>query len=323
MTTSDPTIGDAAPASAMPIKFACDNCGARLSVSSRKAGSQAQCPKCRHSLQVPPLPQAETRVATPHRSPDETSTTGPPPGETSTMPPSPPDLSLSEFQVYDSEIELVYAPSDDEVVMQTDFRAAADPDKIPVARSVLYAQGILLGLTALAGLLAGILIGRQMAVRAPEQDREPQPCWVSGVVALQDANGQTTPDAGAVVILVPQDLRTDQRTPMDGLRPQDPPPGDDHPGLRAIRMLGGDYVRTDVEGRFQAHTADRGEYFLMVISARAARDDRELSSPMLAQIGRFFELGPRMFEGQAVHWQPETIRRDRRVNVVFPREGAP
>lgn len=305
----------------MPIKFVCDSCGARLSVSSRKAGSQAQCPKCRHNLQVPPSPRAEAGAATPHRSPDETSTTSPSPGETST--PALPDPSLSEFQVYDSEIELVYAPSDEEVVMQSGFRAAVDPDKIAVARSVLYAQGILLGLTALAGLLAGILIGRQMAVRAPDQDREPQLCWVSGVVALQDANGQTTPDVGAAVILVPRDLRPDQPAPMDGLRPQDPPPTDEHPGLRAIRMLGGDYARTDVDGRFQIHTADRGEYFLMVISARAARDDRELSRPMLAQIGRFFELGPRMFEGQAVHWQPETIRRDRRVNVVFPREGAP
>jgi phage FluMu protein Com len=37
----------------MPIRFRCDYCGQLLSIASRKAGSQAQCPKCQHENTVP------------------------------------------------------------------------------------------------------------------------------------------------------------------------------------------------------------------------------------------------------------------------------
>ena len=104
---------------------------------------------------------------------------------------------------------------------------------------------------------------------------------------------------------------------MLGLRPQDPPPDEDHAGLQALYGLGGDYARADAEGRFQLRVPDRGNYFLLVISAHAGQEDREQPKTTLAQIGRFFQLTPNMFEGHAIRWQEENVQRDRQLNIVF------
>jgi len=221
--------------------------------------------------------------------------------------------------VYDSEAELIYAADDEESASQAGFRASLDPHKVAVPRSILYMQGALLGLVAMTSLLIGILVGRGLSGRTPSEDEGPQACLVTGEVALLATNDETRPDVGAVVILVPRDMRPEQQAKMVGLRPQDPPPASDHAGLQILYGLGGDYTRTDATGRFQLRVPDRGHYFLLAISAHAGQDDREQPKATLAQIGRFFELTPKMFEGHAIRWQEEHVRRDRQLNIVFPR----
>ncbi len=292
----------------MPIKFACEHCGARLSVSSRKAGAQATCPKCQRVLQIPVSDRDQggglsdaaraTRGAAPATAGDD---------------------SLAQFLVYDSETELVYASDDDETASQAGFRASLDPHKVAVPRSILVMQGALLGLVALLGLLVGILLGRGCAPATPTADETPQPCLLTGLVAIEDAPGETTPDGGAAVVIVPRDLHPEQQAAMRGLRPQDPPPDPDHTGLQTVYGLGGDYARTDAAGRFQLRVPNRGHYFLLVISAHAGQDDREQPKATLAQIGRFFQLAPNLFEGHAIRWQEEDVQRDRQLNIVFPR----
>ena len=76
-------------------------------------------------------------------------------------------------------------------------------------------------------------------------------------------------------------------------------------------------MRGQSEGRFQLRVPDRGSYFLLVISAHVSQDDKEQSKSTLAQIGRFFRLTPEMFEGHAIRWQEEDVRRDRQLNIVF------
>lgn len=297
----------------MPIKFACEQCGARLSVSSRKAGAQAKCPKCQRVLQIPgsaPRPvdlSPEAVRSAPHSMPGATPAAA-----------LPGDDPLAQFLVYDSETELIYASDDDEVASQAGFRASLDPHKVAVPRSVLVMQGALLGLVALMSLMIGILLGRGCAPATPMADEAPQSCLIRGVVMLENAPGETAPDGGAVVVIVPRDLRPEQQASMRGLRPQDPPPEPDHAGLQTLYALGGDYARADAEGRFQLRVPNRGDYFLLVISAHAGQDDREQPKATLAQIGRFFQLTPNMFEGHAIRWQEESVQRDRQLNIVFP-----
>jgi len=298
----------------MPIKFACERCGARLSVSSRKAGTRAKCPKCEQSLTVPSPPRKEAGEATEEAAPADAATE---PVESTTPAPQAQDNPLAEFLVYDSEAELVYAVDDEESSSLAGFQASLDPDKVAVPRSILYVQGVLLGLVALMSLIVGILIGRGLAPQAKMEDSVPQPCLISGMVAIENATGDTTPDDGAAVIVMPRDLRPEQKVEMLGLRPQDPPPDEDHAGLRTIRGLGGDYARTDPEGRFQLRVPDRGHYFVLVISAHVGQSDQEQSKAVLAQIGRFFRLTPEMFEEHAIRWQEEHVQRDRQLNVVF------
>jgi phage FluMu protein Com len=292
----------------MPIKFACEHCGARLSVSSRKAGAQAKCPKCQQVLQIPAPAHGED--AAPPEAAEESARATPAAGP-------PGDDPLAQFLVYDSEAELIYATEDEESSPQAGFRASLDPHKVAVPRSILYVQGALLGLVALMCLLVGILIGRGCSPAVPIADQGPQACLITGVVAIQDARGETTPDGGAAVVVVPRDLRPEQQASMLGLRPQDPPPSEDHAGLQALYGLGGDYDRADAQGRFQLRVPDRGNYFLLVISEHAGQDDREQPKTTLAQIGRFFQLTPNMFEGHAIRWQEENVQRDRQLNIVF------
>ncbi len=296
----------------MPIKFACEHCGARLSVSSRKAGAQAKCPKCQQVLQIPATARGEDAA------PLDTAVQ--PSGAMPAAGPSEDD-PLTQFLVYDSEAELIYATDDEDSTSQAGFRASLDPHKVAVPRSILYMQGALLGLVALFSLLVGILFGRGCSPAAQIADEGPQACLITGVVALQDARGETTPDGGATVVMVPRDLRPERQASMLGLRPQDPPPDPDHAGLQTLYGLGGDYARTDAEGRFQLRVPNRGNYFLLAISAHAGQDDREQPKATLAQIGRFFQLTPNMFEGHALRWQEENVQRDRQLNIVFAQAG--
>lgn len=295
----------------MPIKFGCQYCGARLSVSSRKAGLQAKCPKCQRMLEIPAAEETGETAETERTTASSAATASVAAGAAGADP-------LSEYLVYDAETELIYAVDDEESASQAGFRASFDPHKVAVPRSILYMQGALLGLVALTSLLIGILLGRGLSPRAPREDDEPQACFVSGEVALATANGETVPDVGAVVLIVPRDLRPEQKIQIAGLRPQDTSPAPDHAGLQTLYGLGGDYTRTNAAGRFQLRVPDRGDYFLLAISAHAGQDDEELPKTTLAQLGRFFEPTPNMFEGHAIHWQEEQVRRDRQVNIVFP-----
>lgn len=299
----------------MPIKFACEHCGARLSVSSRKAGARAKCPKCQETLTVPTPPRAKAdkpteAVAEPTEAAAKPSDSKAPALQTQEDP-------LAEFLVYDSEAELVYAADDEESSSLAGFQASLDPDKVAVPRSILYMQGGLLGLVALMSLIVGILIGRGLAPEAKLQEAGPQACLISGVVAIENVTGETAPDDGSAVMVVPRDLHPEQKVEMVGLRPQDTPPDENHAGLQAIYGLGGDYARTDLEGRFQLHVPDRGSYFLLVISAHVSQADKDQPKSTLAQIGRFFRLTPGMFEGHAIRWQEESVQRDRQLNIVF------
>src|SRR4051794_12570675 len=62
----------------MSIRFACNQCGQRLSVGSHKAGKSASCPKCKASIVVPtppppepPAPESETPEIVPEPPPLE------------------------------------------------------------------------------------------------------------------------------------------------------------------------------------------------------------------------------------------------------------
>lgn len=195
----------------MPIRFACENCGVRLSVSTRKAGTQAKCPKCRGAVTIPqPEPVAERSE----------SAAPPVPASEGTKAAQQPEDPFAQFTVFDLESELVY-DTEYETRPASVALGPVDPSKLAVSRTVLYAQGALLGLVALLSFAVGVMVGLGASGDTDDADQLPQPCLISGTVVVQDNGGETRPDIGAVAVVLPRDFHPDQKAEIIGLRPQD------------------------------------------------------------------------------------------------------
>ena len=117
----------------MSFRFHCSNCQQRLSVSSRKRGQDVKCPRCRRVVRVPENDAAEAVDA--------------PPGTTEDPIDSFPDVA--------PEHELVYA----ERAPDAESIAADQGQWVKIPRYVLYTQGFLLGVVALAFFIFGLIVG--------------------------------------------------------------------------------------------------------------------------------------------------------------------
>lgn len=280
----------------MSIRFACEHCGQPLRVSSSKAGKRAKCPKCQGVIRVPA------------QSPDEEVSEVSREGRAAEGP------RFSEFVVFDDDPGWTYADDRGDYSDSGDI----DPHRISLPRSVLYVQGVLLGVVAIACFVFGIYLGRQTARPVEEVPAGPRPCVVEGTVRYRNSNQDEVPDDGSVVVVLPQGARPDglDKLPVDRLRPEDEAPDRTHPTLMAIHSLGGDYVRADTNGKFRLQVPDVGKYYVLVIS-RNSRRREPLDKNHLAQIGRYF-LPAEVLLGEARYdWREENVRRDKLLHVVF------
>lgn len=172
---------------------------------------------------------------------------------------------------------------------------AAQPHPVPLAppRSTLQRTFPIL-IPLLTGLLmftAGYLTGRsgksgssdQPAVQSqpaavpdtttPPESVAPQPVaagQISGIVQATGADGKTTPDAGALVIIAPADNPSELR--IDGRFLRDAP---DTPGRLAITaalaQLGVSFTHTAADGTFSLPLSSPGPGLLIVVSRRNVR----------------------------------------------------
>ena len=108
----------------------------------------------------------------------------------------------------------------------------------------------LLGVVALGCFVLGVLVGRGLPTGTPVTETAPRPSVLSGKVSYLNREEETTPDVGAVAILLPQAKRPDEKLSLAGLLPKDAPPPADDPTLLALRSSGGGYARADADGRF-------------------------------------------------------------------------
>lgn len=270
----------------MPIRFHCEHCEQRLSVSTRKAGAKAKCPKCKGPIRIPSADE-------PQPLPED-------------------DDPLAQFAVFESANDWVYEDDPD------DFIGRFDPTRVAVPRRIIYMQGALLGAVGIVCFVLGVMIGQLTSGRQTAQDHTPRACAVRGTVEL-DRGDKRLPDFGCVVIAVPQNRRPDRnsKVPIDALRPDSTPPDRNDPAVLAIRSLGGDYTRTDANGRFQLQLPDAGKYYLLFVSANAPRGNDALRKTDLMQIGSYFLYANELLGAQKYRWSRESVRRDREVNIVF------
>lgn len=218
----------------------------------------------------------------------------------------------------DDEVQWVYEVDEPNYASSAAGDAIIDFDRVALPRYFIYGQGVLLAAVAMVSLVLGILIGRSGAPQTTTNSGAPRPCYLTGRIAYSGSSGAAVPDSGAVVIVVPQDERLEQKAPVEGLRPGDPEPALDHPAVERLKSIGGDYTRTDAQGRFKLRVPDTGEYFLLVLSHGAKRRAGERLDPVqLAQIGRYFLSAPDLLAEHRYLWRSETIKRDKQYDLVL------
>ena len=329
----------------MPIRFACPHCRQKLSVSSRKAGLTADCPRCQRTLTIPPLPVHEPTAepakqiaallapaeSPPGESPAADATAAkalqsvaterapaidPTPAAESLPPPDPPAGVESSYTPDDGRgfegLELVYESPPP--------RVATPPvaaDLIAVPRYAIYLQGGLLAVVAFAAFVIGLLAGGTLLSGRPAP-QQPQACVISGSVTYASGPRQL-PDEGAVLVVIPQSHgRPDEKAPIVGLRPGDPLPAADHRGLAILRELGGGYARADNGGRFQIQVPATGRYLVLVISnEKQSRSPNDISTADIVKLGPYFKDAADLLGDRRYQLTQETLRGDKQIQVAF------
>lgn len=282
----------------MPIKFPCESCGQVLSVGSRKAGRRAKCPKCSAPLMVPGAEEAADLMAERRHQREAAAEDDP----------------FAQFAVYDDEMEVVYE-TDDEPPQPS---GPVDRNLVAVPRIALYTQGVMLGLVALVCFALGVIVGGGFASNDGTARAAPRPCVIEGTVTYVGSTNREIPDAGALVLALPKDEKPEERASSEGLRPQDAPPLEEHPGLKMVRAIHGAYARTDGEGRYRLRLPDVGEYYVLFVSHGAERSAADtFDHDHLAQIGNYFVPAHELLGDKKYEWKLHLVRADEQLNVVF------
>jgi len=167
---------------------------------------------------------------------------------------------------------------------------------------------LVLGAMAFA---AGYFMGRgdvrfeqQAALEEASKERTP----VEGTLTHRPGPNQVEPDERAVVVVLPADKLPEKPLIADGIRPSDPNPLKSHPSIRAINELGGAYVRADEKGSFYTVLPDKGEFWVLVISAHAARKKNvEIAEPDLEELGKYFSQPELLISRYKYRFTKETI----------------
>lgn len=286
----------------MTIRFACTQCGQRLSVHDEKIGKKAKCPKCKQPITVPTSEAAAAQLAEVRAARAEAEL----------------EDALAEFVVYDDEdVELIYETED---VAQTAQAQPTDENYVAVPRWIVYVQGILLGVVALVSFALGILVGGSTATTSGTGEEAAGPVMLSGRITFRNSGNEQFPDEGGVVIALPATARPEQKIEIEGLRPGDEPPGDDHAGVLAIREIGGNVARVNLDGDFRLQLSEPGHYFVLMLSGHTRSvDGTTPDRDHLAQMGRYFTSPLDLIGANKHFWRNERVQRDRRIDDDFGR----
>jgi phage FluMu protein Com len=284
----------------MPIRFRCEHCRQRLTVSERKAGTQAHCPKCQNEITIPDaVGEADPAVV------------GPPSQD-------PTDFG-SIGDGADGDDKEVFTLFEDEWVFDDGEPVGQfDASKVAISRNVLFMQGVLIVAVGVVALILGIMIGQLTAPQT--SDAGPNPCSINGVITLARAGRDPFPDIGCVVLALPVEQRPNRnnKISIDSIRPGRTKPSRNDPSVAAILRLGGNYAVADANGRYQLQLPDRGKYFLLFVSGnadRAAGDD--LDKRDLMQMGNYFLYANDLLGDHQYDWRQKTIRRNEQLNYEF------
>jgi hypothetical protein len=292
----------------MSIRFSCVNCGQRLSVGQHKAGQQATCPKCKTQLQIPPQ-------TAPQNSPPVTSL---PPTQLTGNAPQP--MRTIAFQEpVEEHVEVVYAQAPSIMSGNRKSKTSAndleaDLERIALPRYVIFAQGLLLAVVAVACFLLGLGIGSVLSGRTSQTTV--QSAKISGNVSLLK-KGERMGDLGATLLFIPLEATPEEKISLHAFMPQ----ANTVEQVAAdswLNKFGGKFFKCVERGKFEVALPSKGRFYVLVFSANAPKNDQaEPTQQQLGQMSRYFELDEQSFSKVRYQWRMEEVRGDTTLNIDF------
>ena len=306
----------------MPIRFVCHHCGQKLTVGRRRGGTKADCPKCHQTIRVPddPTPGVSTMTASVIVMEGQVTAIESPQYDPELAAGGDEDFAIEPAD-FTFEIGSDTSLSSTQIGSQTSIHDSHhehhphhdDADIISLPRRVLYVQAFLLAAVAVICFTLGALMGGAF-FRASEVANS-EPATVTGTVNVKEGK-KLYPEEGAAVFFLPQDSRNiDELIPIDGLRPSDAMPEENHRGLLMLRQIGG-YARTDQDGNYRITVPRPGKYYLLVISRGKTLKGTDLTGKK-EQIAKFFESATELLQKQKYHFSGESLANDRKFDVSF------
>lgn len=250
----------------MPIRFNCDNCGAKLKIGAHKAGSVKKCPQCGKPIRVP-----VDAPDIPDSTPSTSSVQGEIGGDAPASQPQEDELFL-DFQVYDDASVVV-----ERVKTRLEQQLATVKDnEVSIPRNLIYVQGGLLFIVAITFFLFGLMIGdRRTAAKKSAPIREAaQRVSVRGAVQFKK-NNQRVSDVGAFVVAFPADKAMVTKIDVSNFKK-----GNeidlDSPEVSLLRESGGEIALVGENGTYSMNLEGNQDYELLIVSkAVKAEPDQE------------------------------------------------
>lgn len=182
-------------------------------------------------------------------------------------------------------------------------------DLVSVPRWIIYFQGALLGVVATTFFIFGLMVGN-FTSGGPTKGEPELDCRVSGMISFRDEK-QSKPDSGAVVLLLPQANRPNERVAPRSISPKTFQPLD-NPAIDLVHQHGGAVVRADQQGRFEVVVDGPADYFLVVVSRHKQVEVGEtLTKKERAIISTFFSPVEDLLDDRAYYFSDVSATRQR------------
>ena len=299
---------------AMPIRFQCPECQAKLKIGSHKVGVRKSCPHCSVDFIVPEPIEGDLPIAQ-RWSGEEVAasppTTSPPAAaEGSGKKPPRPNAAEPKLDSVNSAAPPMPRSRQSSPEMTPDILRL---EEISVPRRMIYVYGGLIAVVAIFFFLFGVMTGKNLdRTRAVVVAKSIESSVIKGTVMFRRDN-QRLPDVESLVIVMPIESELDVRPEGEALHPSQKS-AVESPDAQLIRTFGGEVSRVDAAGRFSFDLPGEQQYEVLVISANQ-QSDQEVSRNLRVAWGRVFVPIEPVIGEQAHH---STRLRTDEESVVLP-----
>ena len=343
----------------MPIKFRCQHCDHLLGISRKKAGEQFDCPACGRGIRVPdldgntrPVEEQQLRTNDPKlmdafRELDEIDTTPRP----ITLEPrvrvsgvvlnplpknEPKELGVVRSNIHAKEEEsdeidvyeelkpiLLSPPNQRNMVRRESFNAASWFSLTFILVLVAFGGGYYLGASNQFGQKEPQI---EDQTKKPVGDNDPAPpqpgaYLIKGQVNYKQPSGETRPDRGARIFLLPQKYAGGNKLPANGFRAGDSAEEFAQAKL-ALEKLGGSATIVKDDGRYEFTVQESGDFSLVIVSRFAERTDNEIVTALVVPILVAFFEKPNEVIGK-VGCHAHTVNLNNKPNIDWDYVFAP